>query len=150
MTASRPKLLRLIFDVGGSGMKIRSLSSLCFTVGAFMCGLVHAQSLPPKTGSLQPASELREAMSVLIRADGKKAASAQEEVRKESSGREPVVVLTPVYVVEGKKLPELKTPRESPVAKVLRTGTIFEHVGKKKTIRLWASGDAGVVLSMKW
>jgi hypothetical protein len=88
---------------------------------------------------------------MLVREDVQKDSAAQPTDAKEAS-HDPadVVVLERLIVHDEKKMPVFTAPRENPVAKVLRTGTIAQHVGKKTTVRLWTSGDAGIVLSFRW
>jgi hypothetical protein len=89
-------------------------------------------------------------MSALVREDAKQTLPAPSAARNEAADTKEVVTLAPLYVVGRKDLPGFTSPPESPVAKILRTGKILEHVGKTRTLRLWMSGDAGVVLSLKW
>jgi hypothetical protein len=91
-------------------------------------------------------------MSLLVREDAQKK-TATSKVHSEDSRAEDaenIVLLEPMIVIGEKRTPEFTAPRETAVAKVLRTGTIVQHVGKQTTVRLWTSGDAGVVLSFKW
>lgn len=88
---------------------------------------------------------------MLIREDAKQTQrTPSADAENEAAETKAVVTLVPLYVVGRKELPEFTAPPESPVAKLLRTGTLLEHVGKRRTLRLWMSGDAGVVLSIKW
>jgi hypothetical protein len=102
------------------------------------------------TTSTSP-SAVREAASVLIRADAAKnpvpRKPKQPELAVETSPD--VVVLAPV-VVTVPKLPALSTRREPVIDKFIRTGIIIQHVGKKVTSRLWFSSASGIMLSFSW
>lgn len=85
-----------------------------------------------------------------VRGDIVKRSSPQKEDPAENPpATDGVVVLEALIVQEDKQLPEFMAPRESGLAKLLRTGTIKQHVGKKTTVRLWSSGDAGIVVSFR-
>lgn len=99
-----------------------------------------------------PRPVVKRELARLIREDAAKANTAKQPAAPNPSSETPTdVVVLERYDVRGDKvLPNFTAPPETPVAKVLRTGTIMQHVGKKRTIRFWTSGDAGLVLSIRW
>ena len=91
-------------------------------------------------------------MGLLVREDAAKNAATQRASAAEMNFPEEgnIVVLELLTVTGEKRTPEFTAPRETRVAKVLRTGTIMQRAGKKTTMRLWASGDAGIVFTINW
>ena len=93
---------------------------------------------------------MKQVIQQLVREDAEKRSSPESEnstdIQPETDG---VVVLERLIVQDDKQLPEFTASRETELAKLLRTGTIKQHVGKKTTVRLWSSGDAGIVLSFR-
>jgi len=88
----------------------------------------------------------------LIREDAKSGPVSLKPPAPESAQEtvEGVQVLDRFVVRGEKEIPDFSPPRETSLEKFFRTGTISQHVGKKVTTRLWASGDAGLVLSFRW
>jgi hypothetical protein len=108
------------------------------------------QTLPSRT-------RLAEELTRLIAQDAKLRAQApKEQIRAphseetgEGTDTGDIIRLRPMIVTGDKPLPEFSAPSEDVVSKLLRTGTIRQHIGKKTTIRLWTSGNAGLVLSFR-
>jgi hypothetical protein len=95
----------------------------------------------------------------LIRQDAEKqraAAAVAEKSSRATAERvgEPLeggVVLLEAFDVQGEReLPNFTAPPETKPAKFFRTGNFAQHVGKKVTTRFWASGNAGLVWSLRW
>lgn len=59
-----------------------------------------------------------------------------------------VLALNP-FIVTAPAMPS-EQPRETQVEKFIRTGTIWQHVGKKVTTRFWMKGDEGLMLRFSW
>jgi len=57
------------------------------------------------------------------------------------------VALAPFIVRGDPPLPEVVPPRETSSEKFFRTGTVFQHVGRKTTSRFWIKGDRGLMVS---
>lgn len=93
---------------------------------------------------------MKQVIHQLVREDVEKRSSPRtESVADIPSDTDGVVVLERLIVQDEKPLPEFTAPRETELAKLLRTGTIKQHVGERTTVRLWSSGDAGIVLSFR-
>ena len=111
---------------------------------------LRAENSSASASVAKSSSTMKTVIHQLVREDLEKRGSSEKaeplEIRPENND---VVVLEALIVQEEKHLPEFAAPRESGLAKLLRTGTIKQHVGKKTTVRLWSSGDAGIVLSFR-
>jgi hypothetical protein len=114
-----------------------------------------AQRLPGPAQSAEPRppleTPLRHKAIDLIRQDvaTNSKESQPSPPRLSQSSSEDVTTLSPV-IVEGRKVPDISTPRERPVEEFFRTGTIAERIGPKVTTQLWMRGDRGVMLSFRW
>jgi hypothetical protein len=131
-------------------MKKRTPRFSCLLFASMLSAPLYAQEILPDNQELSGRSHLRGEMNLLIRADAQQnRSSPNREDPAESREADSVVLLDPLIVTEAKKLPDLAVPRENRVRKLLRTGTIRQHIGKRTTVRLWSSGDAGIVLSFR-
>lgn len=104
-------------------------------------------------GAEEPVHRVSDDAARLIRQDAERVRQREEGRAKEqpAASESGVVVMKP-YIVSTEKLPELPPPAppENGVQKMLRTGTIAEHIGPTFTRRLWAQGNKGVMLSFCW
>lgn len=106
----------------------------------------------PAQGAGVPNSDVRREAISLIRLDAVKKNPSNPTVIKESElpTTDGTVVLDRFDVQGNREIPDFTPPRENRVEEFFRTGTFKEHVGKKVTTRLWASGYAGLVLTFSW
>lgn len=139
-------------------MKPRCLRLIHLVVGSLIGPLLNAQETSSVSAAVRNDSKARSAINALVREDIRKSSVIRstdaEEVavdrgEKAADVDPDDVVMLERLVVQDEKIRMLIAPRESPLAKILRTGTIKQHVGKKITTRLWTSGDAGIVLSFR-
>ena len=131
-------------------MKYSRLTIICLIVAASLSADLCAESLSTSASSAQPGFKMKKIIHQLVREDVEKRSFPRSETTvdmpPETDG---VIVLERLIVQDQKPLPEFTAPRETELAKLLRTGTIKQYVGKRTTVRLWSSGDAGIVLSFR-
>lgn len=131
-------------------MKFHWLKIICLIVASSLGADLCAENSSTSVSSAQPSPRMKNVIHQLVREDIEKRSSPQSEktvdILPEAEG---VVVLERLIVQDQKPLPEFTAPRETELAKLLRTGTIKQYVGKRTTVRLWSSGDAGIVLSFR-
>jgi len=109
------------------------------------------RALPAQSAGVPNSDVRREAIS-LIRLDAVKKNPSNAAVTKETElpTTDGTVVLDRFDVQGDREIPDFAPPRENRLEEFFRTGTFKEHVGKKVTTRLWASGYAGLVLTFSW